>query len=238
MEKIKFPKGATHARLTTPDGRSSTVNKEDADIAFNGVEGKITFLVKVGGTAKKPELNAMFGAIDNPLVKGAAPQAEVKTEVANKTDVKAAEVKAEAKTETKTDVKTEKTEVKAAAVAKPKEKATAKSKAVKPTKEPKPESRTGMIRRLMLEATKKDGVYTSKYTANQATALVLEAHPYKEHGKKESQRRAYGVVIGMGWNIAHEKGDHAGKKFRWASEVAFRKEEEKAAAAAKAAAAK
>lgn len=40
--KVKFPKGATHARLTTPEGKHTVVTKKNVD-TLDGVEGKIDF---------------------------------------------------------------------------------------------------------------------------------------------------------------------------------------------------
>src|ERR1035437_4543370 len=77
---IQFPKGATHVRVTSPDGKKkSIVIKEDADAVLLGVEGSLTFLAKTGKKGAKDEFTSYAVSIPNPLSKG-IPKPETKTE--------------------------------------------------------------------------------------------------------------------------------------------------------------
>src|ERR1035437_9241393 len=77
---IQFPKGATHVRVTSPDGKKkSIVIKEDADAVLLGVEGSLTFLAKTGKKGAKDEFTSYAVSIPNPLSKG-IPKPETKPE--------------------------------------------------------------------------------------------------------------------------------------------------------------
>jgi hypothetical protein len=65
--KITWPKGSTHLRLVTPEGKKAVVAK-GSESSITGVDGLITFMACVKAPGKKPAFNDFAGSpVENPL---------------------------------------------------------------------------------------------------------------------------------------------------------------------------